>query len=355
MKSIVSVAITGLSVSVLNVAGSGCTAQSEPPEPAAGGASLENTQEDPTNTNGGGGTSGANGGRGSFGGGGGKVGVFFSSDLEQGELNDIFLEANKLNGITCELSKEYAHSGSRSIKLGYPNDEAGVALKPYPFSHYGLPQGTETLFVRKYELFTPGWEGNWPIGLKTSRYFTRSDWTTGGDDNKSAYLSEKLIWQTYDTTCNEQVALGMNNACINCDIVDQYQPNELFSNGLPYIRTGHWYKFETWLRMDSAIDTNDGVLKVWIDDVLVFASDHVPFRTAGGKPAAPHPCSAAQNRPAVLYPRPDHPTEDGVGWQSMWFGGNYSGDKEICGGPDQTVYRYLDDLYLSTTCDRADC
>jgi hypothetical protein len=34
----------------------------------------------------------------------------------------------------------------------------------------------------------------------------------------------------------------------------------------------------------------------------------------------------------------------------MWFGGNYSG--ATFGGPTETLYRYIDDLYLSKTLDR---
>jgi len=243
--------------------------------------------------------------------------TIFENDMETGTLNSIFAnDVNVYGGVEVSLSTDFAHSGTKSVKIGYPNDEAGVELKPNPFPP------TPSLFTRKYEYYAPGWEGNWPVGLKTSRYFTTPTYTTEGG---YAYMSEKLIWQTYAASCDLQYGMGMNNAIINLDLVDRYQPNETFLNGLPYIRTGHWYKFETWMVLNSDVDVPDGVLKVWIDSVPVYSNE------------------------AVVWKSTDRGAPNGDGWQSMWFGGNYSG--ATCGDPSQTLYRYIDDVYLSTTLD----
>jgi hypothetical protein len=252
---------------------------------------------------------------------GALAGQIFSNDIESGDLNQIFYDVNTYGGVQVSVSTDVAHSGSRSIKITYPNDEAGVELKPAAFP------ATRSLFIRKYEYFAPGWEGNWPVGLKTSRYFTRPDFTTGADASAYAYMSEKLIWQTYGGSSNDQYVRGLCMAIYNQDIEATYPASTLFGNKLPYIRTGHWYKMETWLVLNSAVNAADGVMQVWIDDKLVLDRKDVAWR------------SSRRGVP------------NGTGWQSMWFGGNYSG--AVFGGPDRAVSRYIDDVYLSTTLDRS--
>lgn len=252
---------------------------------------------------------------------GASAAQIFSNDLESGTLASIFYDVNTYEGVKVELSTERAHSGSKSIKITYPNDEAGVELKPAAFG------ATKSLYTRKYEYYSAGWEGNWPVGLKTSRYFTRADFGTGADGAASAYMSEKLIWQTYSGSTSDQYARGLCMAIYNQDIEATYASNTLFGNSLPYIRTGHWYKLETWLVLNSAVDAADGIMQVWIDDQLVLDKKNVVWR------------SSSRGVP------------NGTGWQSMWFGGNYSG--AVFGGPSTAVSRYIDDLYLSTTLDRA--
>ena len=244
----------------------------------------------------------------------------FATDLESGTLTQIFYDVNSYDGVQVSLSADVAHSGSRSIKITYPNDEAGVELKPAPFS------ASRSLYTRKYEYYAAGWEGNWPVGLKTGRYFTRADFTTGSEGSGYAYMSEKLIWQGYDGNANDQYARGLNLAIYNQDIEATYPSTAIFKNDMPYIRTGHWYKMETWMVLNSAVDAADGILQIWIDDVLVLNRSNVVWRsTSRGVP-------------------------NGTGWQSMWFGGNYSG--AVFGAPTRAVNRYIDDLYLSTTLDR---
>jgi len=254
--------------------------------------------------------------------------VFFEWDVENAETGELtnstqdqpFLDVNRYGGVEISISEDYARSGNKSIKIGYPEDEAGVELKVPPFSESKL------LYTRKYEYYAPGWEGNWPVGLKTCRYFTAPDYSVGSSPDAYAYMSEKLIWQSYGASCDEEFAMGMNNAIFNKDLEKMYDADEIFGNGLPYIRTQHWYKFETWMVLNSAVDVADGILQIWIDDVLVYSDSTVTWKST------------------------DRGCPNGNGWQSMWFGGNYSG--AICNDPAQTVYRYIDDLYLSYTLDR---
>jgi len=251
----------------------------------------------------------------------GSPGKFFGSDLEAGSLKQIFQDVNTYGSVHVALSTDVAHSGANSLRITYPADEAGVELKPAPFP------ATKTLFVRKFEYFAPEWEGDWPVGLKTGRYFTRPDFSTGAEPDAFAYLSEKMLWQSYQGDAREPYGRGLCMAIFNQDIEAVYAATTLFGNGLPYIRTGHWYKIETWLALDSAVDAGDGILQIWIDDKLVLNRKDISWRsTERGVP------------------------NGGEGWQSMWFGGNYSG--AIFGGPSRSLRRYMDDLHLSTTLDR---
>jgi hypothetical protein len=257
---------------------------------------------------------------------------FFSWDVESSPVGELyngtpdqpFDDVNRYAGIITDIVDTVpgsaCHSGTRCIRLGYPGNEAGVELQVRDLlARTG--EETKSLFIRKYEYYGDEWQTNWPVGLKTSRCFT--DVSGRG----AAYMSEKLIYQTYGGDADDLYERGMNNAIGDLDLKAAYDPNQEFGNGLPYIRTGHWYKYETWMVLDSAVDANDGVLQVWIDDVLVYNNTSVPWRsTERGV------------------------TRGGNYWAHMWFGGNYSG--ATFGAPTETLYRYIDDLYLSTTLDR---
>ncbi|WP_101760246.1 polysaccharide lyase [Oceanicoccus sp. KOV_DT_Chl] len=235
----------------------------------------------------------------------------FSSDLESGTLNQIFDDVDTWGFAT--LSTDQAHSGSKSIRIAYSEDEAGSFFyKRFPF--------TNSLFTRKYERFEGQWAGNWPAGLKTSRYFTTSDYTSGDH----AYMSEKLIWRE-GSDPDRNYSYNYNNAIGSSDLIGKYPATTTFGNGQPYITTNHWYKVETWMVLNSAVDVPDGVLQIWIDDQLIVDNQNMMWKsTARGKP-------------------------NGEGWQAMWFGGNLTNYGQ---DPSETVYRYIDDLYLSTTLDR---
>jgi hypothetical protein len=117
-------------------------------------------------------------------------------------------------------------------------------------------------------------------------------------------MSEKLIYQTYGGEPDDLYGRGLNNSIggSGSDQKATYGPDQLFGNGLPYIRTGHWYKYETWMVLNSALDVNDGVLQVWIDDALVYSDTSVAWLSS---------------QRGI--------TQGGNYWADMRFGGNYSG------------------------------
>jgi len=82
--------------------------------------------------------------------------------LNNGTPNHPFDDINKYDGGNSYISNTLAHSGSNSVRIDYPNDEAGVSPTIY------FPS-TQTLFTRKYEYYDSAWAGNWPVGLKTSK------------------------------------------------------------------------------------------------------------------------------------------------------------------------------------------
>lgn len=262
-------------------------------------------------------------------------GVFFQPDIDAAStVASLFADVNTYSGVIVDLSTTVYRPGhSKSIRVQYPVDEAGVELKPPAFA------STPTLFTRKYEYFASGWETNWPVGLKTSRYFTTADWTQGAaEPNAYAYMSEKAVWQSYSGDTNDNFARGFNHACFNYDLEGSYAGGSILANGgatgytspaltpNAYLQTGQWYKIETWMQINSAADATDGVLQFWIDDQLIIDINTFVWRsTSRGCP-------------------------NGTGWQSMWFGGNYSG--AVFGSPSATVSRHISDLYLSTTKDR---
>jgi len=257
-------------------------------------------------------------------------GVFFNPNiglLANGNTlvsSGTLVDVNRASGGDAEVQSTVTRPGGQSkcVLVTYTQDESQATLKPPAFTL------TPTLFTRKHEMYTGGWEGNWPVGLKTSRFFSQPTWTSVDD----AYMSEKFIWQRYGVDGGDPDALyvwGLNHALGNNDRVVQYSPSTLFANGLPYLREGYWYKFETWMVMDSAVDAGDGILQCWIDDQIVI-DQVVSWRSTAngsGNPSGP------------------------AGFQSMWFGGNISSATN--GYPTGvTLNRYIDSMYLSTTLDR---
>lgn len=270
-------------------------------------------------------------------------GVFFAPNIDTwtGGVTGAGKFDDQNNSPTAVIDTTVFRPGhSKSIRLDYTADEDGTDLILLGTSQGGQFPSTTTLFVRTYEYFDGAWSGNWPQGLKTGRFFTRPDGVSCGDDPYNVpYVSEKIIYPGYETSPDPRIqAYVTNGSWAYCNrfgaIPDEfggtYDSADVFANGLPYIRTGVWYKFERWYVMNSGNDVADGVIRLWIDDQEVVNLTNIPFRSVTRDTAN---------------------TANGYGttWMSGWIGGNYSNTGTFTGG---TKHRYISDPYFSTTLDR---
>lgn len=256
--------------------------------------------------------------------GGGGSGVFFNPDiglLSNGNTlvsSGTFDDVNRADGGDAVVQSAITRPGGQSkcIDMSYVQDESQATLDVYSSRFPVTP--TRSLFCRKWEMFEAGWADNWPVGFKTARYFT------DGALTDAAYCSEKFVWQRYvaDGGSRNNPVWGLNHATLNNDRVAQYT-----TSARP--AAGEWHKYETWMVLNSALNVADGILRCWIDDVIVIDELIAWIKTA---------------------------SPNGTAWTSMWFGGNCSFSPPPAGGWDyptgQTLHRYLDSPYLSTTLDR---
>lgn len=225
---------------------------------------------------------------------------------------------------------------SKCIRIAYGADDDGTELLFPSFA------ATTTLYYRWYVYLDAAWSGHFPVGLKTTRTFTRSDFSAvvgePGIDG-DAYSSPKY-WMRYptDTGFNpDYPELGVENdtkiwgtctAIMNLDIGAHFLDATLFDNGLSHVRAGYWYLNEIYQEMNSADGVGDGKLEWRIDRQPVYVNNTVKWIDS--------------SRYVV----------NGInGWQSMWFGGNTS----YGGGGGFTppsfsppLYRYEDGYYVNT-------
>lgn len=269
----------------------------------------------------------------------GASGVFFNPDVDSwsGSMVGAGKFDDQNNTPFAVLDTTVFRPGhTQSIRLDYTADEDGTDLILTGESLGGTMPATDTLFVRTYEYYDAAWEGNWPQGLKTARIFTRPDVIgCNVDPYNVAYVSEKIIFPGYETSPDPRIEdYVVNGSWAYCnrepELASTYTSEMLFGNGLPYLRTGHWYKWERWYVINSADEAADGVLQVWIDDVLVLSLTNVVYRSS----------SSGADNPSTGY---------GTQWMSMWIGGNHSNTGTFTGG---TKRRYISDPYFSTTLDR---
>ena len=84
-------------------------------------------------------------------------------ELNNGTENNPFDDINMYGStIGVFVSDDFAHSGTKSIKISYGADEDGVELQVNDLSPL-----SDSIYTRNYEYYAPGWEGHWPVGLKT--------------------------------------------------------------------------------------------------------------------------------------------------------------------------------------------
>jgi hypothetical protein len=269
----------------------------------------------------------------------GGSGVFFEPDFDSfgSNPNAMFDTWNSVGDIDYGFTTDVVRPGgsAKSLYISYGEDEAewhGTV----DFVERGLASGTTTIYARKWIYFPALWESHWPVGLKTSRFFTDSS------DGQAAYFSEKYVWQNYPGDPGPgggggdpdlAYAWGLNHACYNDDRIQKYTDEMIFGNGLPYIRTGHWYALETFAQMNSADNVADGILESRVDGVVVSRLTDVAFQASAR-------VDSEGNSP-----------KNGTHWFSMWFGGNISTTSNDNFPTGQRLIRYEDGYYLSTTAD----
>lgn len=217
---------------------------------------------------------------------------------------------------------------TKIMRVAYPSDEAGTQWQFPAFSP------TTTLYYRWYMYLDANWSGKYPVGLKTTRSFTRSDYTaTVGDSGTQgdAYTGPKFIWMKYADASgfapggiggdpNGTSVWGVCIATMNVDVGAAYAS--------PIAYAGTWRLLEVYQTMNSADGVHDGTLELRVDKTTVFSSSTMDWVNSG----------------------PPHYTHFGIaGWQSMWFGGNYSaGDFPGRTTLSPTLYRYEDGFFVST-------
>lgn len=276
------------------------------------------------------------------GGGGSNIVIFNPGNLGQYSTdNDIFtIDTNTYGSAASgsQLQSGVTRPGgsSKCIQISYGADDDGTELIFPAFAP------TKTLYYRWSMMLGSEWSGHFPVGLKTTRTFTQSDWSAivgePGIDGQS-YASPKL-WMRYPTDNGfnpDYPAMGVENddkiwgtciATMNLDIGAHFDPATLFNNGLSHVRAGYWYMMEIYQTMNSANGVADGSFEWRIDGRPVYVNNAVKW---------------IDSSRYVVY---------GLnGWQSMWFGGNasYGGGGGFTPPPFTTPFhRWEDDYYVST-------
>lgn len=265
----------------------------------------------------------------------GSSGVFFEPDFDAAaSVNAMFDDHN--GNIAATFSTTVARPGgsTKSVKISYTADEdewTGFV----DFTGRIAGNQTKTLYCRKWIYYDSLWgEGHYPVGLKTSRYFTS---TTPGPNE--AYMSEKYIWQDYPPPTGDfgdpdrEYVWGLNHACFNNDRVQRYTEAMIFSDSEPYVHDSRWYCYETFIEMNSADNVADGKLQCRINGVVVKNDTNVAFQASDRD-------DGEGNAPV-----------NGTHWMSMWFGGNISVAANNNFPTGQTLDRYEQGYKLSTTAD----
>jgi hypothetical protein len=243
-------------------------------------------------------------------------------------------DVNNHDGGTTTLSTTVLRSGgsSKSIRIGYPNDEAGTQLAVPSFT------ATPTLYYRWYMYLDSNFSGHFPVGLKISRSFSTPNYTaTVGEPgiDGDAYASPKL-WMRYADAGSgfNPTGVGGNptdtnvwgtcTALMNLDVGAAFSGAVLFDNGLSHVRAGYWYSIEFFQQMNSADGVADGILEIRIDRETVYSSTTTKWVDSA--------------RYVV----------NGIsGFESLWFGGNVS-YADFGYTPTATPYRYEDGYYVHT-------
>jgi hypothetical protein len=209
------------------------------------------------------------------------------------------------SGGSVAPSKNYAHTGSQSLRICYGSNEAqaymGIQLRP----------GMSHLFFRWWELreragdFSGAVDYDW-AGEKFNRLRSATIGTTGVDYPLGWGAAGGGFGSSGTTDAGAIGIFGNSTASNGAD---------MFSYNYP-MRRGEWHMFEVEYDLGTVGSAN-GSLRMWIDDKLV-----------------------AQRTGVTLLPKTTATIDD------IWVGGWYSGNGDPAGGK---ACRYVDDVVVSTS------
>jgi hypothetical protein len=235
--------------------------------------------------------------------------------------DEIFtVDTNDHDGGISSLQSAVTRPGgsSKAIRIQYPNDEAGTQLVIPTFDP------TPSLYIRFWMFLDANWAGNYPAGLKTARCFTSDTWTTPAES--LAYHSPKMVWTKYLSgegfapdgpgEANPATVWGCCSAIHNLDVGAEYSS--------PIDFAGEWRLIEIYQVINSGDGVEDGVLEMRVDTNVVYNNTTTAWVDSG------------------------RGVGTGLqGWQSLWFGGNFSGgDRGFT--YSGTLNRYEDGHFAST-------
>jgi hypothetical protein len=212
------------------------------------------------------------------------------------------------NGGTVSISSNYAHSGTKSFRFCYGNNEAQAALEVV------FPTGQKHVFLQWWELreragdFPGAQNFDW-AGEKVMRLRSKVIENTGVD--------YPLGWAANTGGVDSFGTPGLDNAGILTIFGNSTASNgrDLVSLEYPMAR-GEWHQFQMELDLGT-LRTANGAARLWIDGKL-----------------------KGQATSVNLLPSVD--ATIGI----VWIGGWYSGSA----GPNPSpACRYVDDIVISTT------
>ncbi len=266
--------------------------------------------------------------------------VIFAEGFEGGALPEVGWEQlggfYDLNGYPdwMHITDQEAAVGRHSLELVHPAHEVSPQ-----WLHRKFP-GQDTLFLRFYRKFEPGWV--WaPWGIHDTYVFAgRYDSPAASD--LTAYLDISGIDQRWsaDNTLTEMVVskqpllvlkssfqgsgldFGIGREIISHTGWDNYYALPYNINRAPVLQGGRWYCFEVMAKMNRVPGGKDGELRLWVDDQLVTEMTGLVLRDD---------------------------THASTQWDHWMLGPRYGDSDEYGSGPPRELKSWIDGIVIATS------
>jgi len=229
------------------------------------------------------------------------------ASIQDAMTQGLFSFLSQDGGGLVEVSTHYAHSGSKSFRFCYSQNEAQAAAE------IRLPSGQKHVFFQWWELreragdFTGAHDYDW-AGEKFNRLRSSIIQTTGVDYplGWSASTNGQGSFGTSALDGPGNIGMFGNSTASN--------GADLFSFYYPMPR-GEWHRFEVEINLGS-VGTANGAARIWVDGVM-----------------------KAEKTNVDLLPKND------ANIDLIWLGGWYSGSS----APLAQSCRYVDDVIIANT------